>query len=426
MSTGGEPLTAGQDWPDAAGRALDGLRLNLTLAGSEGGAEPARAIVAVAPGRVNLLGGHTDYSGGFVLPVAVDRHVACAFAPGESSSSRLVFWSEAFDDRMEIDLRSLDELVEDPGAFSVLTAGDERRWRRYVAGVVLELHLSGIPVPAGIGVICGDVPIGSGLSSSAALELAVHTALAPQLPADPETALRCQRAENRWTGVPCGIMDQYASLMGRAGHALLLDCRDLTSRHVPLPEGTAITVVDSGINRELAAGEYARRRREVETSVGILQKFVGSIETLRDLTPAEFDENEDFIPEPLRRRARHVVYAIARVQKGVTYLALGEAEEFGRLMRECHDSLATQYDVSIPELDRIVSSASSVEGVLGARLTGAGFGGCCVVLHEAGREEALREAVQVAFEPSQAVRLTFHHLEATDGARVVGEGMVRP
>lgn len=429
MSTSNDSLSAGADWPDAARRALEGLRINLALAGLDEEPEGVRARIAVAPGRVNLLGGHTDYSQGYVLPAAVDRYTACALAEtaGAAHAGRrhLRFWSESFDDRLDLDLDRLDEFIGSPQAFEELVEGEACRWRRYVAGVVLELHLSGHPIPAGIGVVSGDVPIGSGLSSSAALELAVHTALAPEMAPGPETALRCQRAENRWAGVPCGIMDQFASLMGREAHAIFLDCRDLRYRRVLLPENSAITVVDSGIRRELAESAYACRRREVETAVGILRKVAGPIESLRDMTPQRFEEFEDFLPEPLRRRARHVVYAIARVPEGVSHLALGEAEAFGRLMRECHDSLATQYEVSTPELDRIVSSACGVEGVLGARLTGAGFGGCCVVLHEAGCEEPLRTAVQNAFEPSRPVRLTFYHLTAADGAHLLAEGRLR-
>jgi galactokinase len=230
---------------------------------------------------VNLLGGHTDYNEGFVLPAAVDRYVACALAtvtPDTDQPGSLQFWSEAFDDQLRIDLGELDHLVDSSEAFELLTGDPSRRWRRYVTGVVLELHLAGEPIPAGLAVITGDVPIGSGLSSSAALEAAVHTALAPHISPDPEVARRCQRAENRWAGVPCGIMDQFAALMGKAGQALFLDCRDLSFRHVPLPPNSALTVVDSGIRRELADSEYARRRNEVETALRILNRMSGPLE----------------------------------------------------------------------------------------------------------------------------------------------------
>jgi galactokinase len=386
---------------------------------------PFPSRVAIAPGRVNLLGGHTDYSEGFVLPAAVDRYVACALAlaaPDTDQPRSLQFWSEAFEDYLRIELGELDRLVESPELFESLAGDPSQRWRKYVAGVVLELHLSGEPIPGGLAVITGDVPIGSGLSSSAALEAAVHVALAPRIPPDAEVALRCQRAENRWAGVPCGIMDQFATLMGKAGHALFLDCRDLSFRHVPLPPGSALTVVDSGIRRELADSGYAKRRNEVETALRILNRMSGHLDALRDLSPRDLEDVEDLLPPPLQQRVRHVVLAIDRVPKGVAHLALGEGEAFGRLMRECHESLATLYEVSIPELNRIVASSCRVEGVLGARLTGAGFGGCCVVLHEAGCEPEIRTAVENALDPGQPVLLAFHHLSAADGARLIGEG----
>lgn len=418
-------LNPSADWPEVASRAVEELRVHLSLTDPEHDAGPFPFRVATAPGRVNLLGGHTDYSEGFVLPAAVDRHVACAIAvrtPDSDEPTGLQFRSESFDDQMKIDLGELDHLVESPAAFESLTGDPSQRWRRYVAGVVLELHLSGEPVPGGLAVITGDVPIGSGLSSSAALEAAVHTALAPHIPPDREVALRCQRAENRWAGVPCGIMDQFASLMGRAGHALFLDCRDLSFQHVPLPPDSVLTVVDSGIRRELADGEYAKRRNEVETALRILNRMFGHLDALRDLSPRDLEEVEDLLPPLLQQRVRHVVLAIDRVPKGVAHLALGEGEAFGRLMRECHESLATRYEVSIPELNRIVESSCRVEGVLGARLTGAGFGGCCVVLHEAGCEAEIRTAVESAFDPGRPARLAFHHLCAADGARLIGEG----
>ena len=437
--------------PDAARRALALL-----------GGKPAR--VAVAPGRVNLLGGHTDYSEGYVLPAAVDRFVACAFLPSSSSSSAasssssassagspsspdaagpLTFVSEAFDDRFELDPSLLQACLDDRRIFEQLTSGGERGWRRYVTGVALELFADGHPLPAGTAAVAGDVPIGSGLSSSAALELAVHLALAPQLQPSAEVALRCQRAENRWAGMPCGIMDQLASALGRADHALLIDCRDLSCRPVPLPSGARITVVDSGISRDLAGGSYANRRNEIETAVEILRKALGPIRSLRDVSSAEFEEVEDLLPQPLRNRALHVVAAIERARAGAAHLALGEVDDFGRLMKACHDSLAALYEVSIPELDLIVERAMATDGVFGARLTGAGFGGCCVVLHEEGAEETLAAGIRSAFgghgagesvgqgvgqgagqsagqgAGSGADRLVFHHLRAADGGRLL-------
>ncbi len=399
----------GQEWPEPARRAITGLQ---ELVGAD---EGGRARIALAPGRVNLLGGHTDYNDGYVLPVAVDRRVTCAFA--ERAEGMLEFVSLDFDDRFIIDPRDLPRYREDDGAFERLAGGRENRWRRYAAGVALEMSAAGLPVPAGLGVIAGDVPLGSGLSSSAALEAAVYLALSNDR-ATPEAALLCQRAENRWAGVPCGIMDQFASFMAEEGRALFLDCRDLSWHNIDLPAGTAVTVVDSGVRRELAASEYVKRRQEIETALTILRKVAGPLPALRDLTPEVFAEVDDLLPEPLRSRVDHVVGAIARVKEGVTSLALGDTVRFGELMVECHQSLACLYEVSIPELDRIVELALTVEGVFGARLTGAGFGGCSVVFHDNECAEALRQTVTDGFEKNFGRRPPIHHLRSAGGAGV--------
>jgi len=401
--------TIRHDWPEPARRAIAALG---ELAGVD---EAGRGRIAIAPGRVNLLGGHTDYNDGYVLPVAVDRRVTCAFA--ERVGDTLEFVSLDFDDRFIIELADLQWYREDAETFETLVGGKENRWRRYVLGVVLEMSAADLPVPAGLGVIAGDVPLGSGLSSSAALEAAVYLALG-RGESTPEAARLCQRAENHWVGVPCGIMDQFASFMAEEGRAIFLDCRDLSWRNIDLPPGTAVTVVDSGVRRELAVSEYAKRRQEIETALTILRKVVGELPALRDLTPEVFMEVDDLLPEPLRSRVDHVVGAISRVREGVTSLALDDRDRFGELMVECHQSLAYLYEVSIPELDRIVELALTVEGVFGARLTGAGFGGCAVVFHEEGCAVELRERVEEGFESDFGRLPSIHHLRSAGGAEV--------
>jgi galactokinase len=389
-------------------------------AGRVARALPGRAWTALAPGRINLLGEHTDYSEGFVLPAAVDRFCAAAFEP--AGGDRLRLCSLDLADAFEVEPGALDTPAAAPAAFAALTGPGPQRWRRYALGVLIEVHRAGLAVPAGRLVISGDVPVGAGLSSSAALEAALYTALVTEGPPPLEAAVLCRRAENVWAGVPCGIMDQFTSFLGRSGHALLLDCRDLSWRPVPLPAGVRLTVVDSGVERKLADGAYARRRAELETALGILRRLAGPLTSLREVTPALFEELEDLLPDPLRRRVRHVVGAIARVPRGVTALALGDEAAFGRLMYDCHESLARDYEVSLPELDGIVESAARVEGVLGARLTGAGFGGCCVVLHRSGCEAALAEQVEADFLDRFGHRPVCHHLDTADGAhRISGE-----
>jgi galactokinase len=389
-------------------------------AGRVARALPGRAWTALAPGRINLLGEHTDYSEGFVLPAAVDRFCACAFEP--AAGGRLHLHSLDLEDAFEVEPGALDTPAAVPAAFAALTRPGPQGWRRYALGVLIEVHRAGLAVPAGRLVISGDVPVGAGLSSSAALEAALYTALVTEGPPPLEAAALCRRAENLWAGVPCGLMDQFASFLGRSGHALLLDCRDLSWRPVPLPAGVRLTVVDSGVERKLADGAYARRRAELETALGILRRLAGPLTSLREVTPALFEELEDLLPDPLRRRVRHVVSSIARVPRGVTALALGDAAVFGRLMYDCHSSLARDYEVSRPELDGIVESSARVEGVLGARLTGAGFGGCCVVLHRTGCEAALAERVEADFLDRFGHRPVCHHLDTADGAhRISGE-----
>jgi len=379
---------------------------------------PGRAWTALAPGRINLMGEHTDYNQGFVLPAAVDRYCACAFEP--AGGNRLRLHSLDLADAFEVEVGALEPLAASPADFTSLTREGPQHWRRYALGVLIEVHRAGLPVPAGRLAVSSNVPIGAGLSSSAALEAALYTALVTSGPPPLEAAALCRRAENLWAGVPCGIMDQFASFLGRSGHALLLDCRDLSWRPVPLPAGVRLTVVDSGVPRRLADGAYARRRAEIDTALGILRKAAGPLASLRELSPALFEELEDLLPDPLRQRVRHVVGAIARVPQGVTALVLGDEAAFGRLMYDCHSSLARDYEVSLPELDTIVESAARVEGVLGARLTGAGFGGCCVVLHRSGCEAALAERVAADFGHRFGHRPVCHHLDTADGARRIG------
>jgi len=401
-------------------RAQEGARAFGEELAREGFTARGPLQTGLAPGRVNLLGEHADYSEGYVMPAAINRHVAAAFSPGSApgrSAALLHFQSLDFTDSFALDLARLADLRADPGLFARVTGGPGTRWRRYAAGIVLELDAIGDPPPPGLVTIAGNVPLGAGLSSSAALEAALYTALATDPAPVPEAALLCQRAENRWAGVPCGIMDQFASFMGQAGRLLFLDCRTLEYRRLELPAGSTLTVIESGVRRELADGAYRERRHQIETAVELLRRFIGPVTTLRDVPPEDFPEFEDLLPEPLRSRVEHVLGAIARVREGVRALTLGQGRAFGELMTACHHSLAGLYEVSTPELDLITESALQVAGVLGARLTGAGFGGCCVVLHEQEARDELVAAVRSAWGERFGSEPVFHHLSAADGAR---------
>lgn len=311
-------------------------------------------VTAVAPGRVNLIGDHTDYTGGLALPMAIDLVTTVTGQPG---GDQIVLRSE---DESEPALLALR--VADPAAV-------EPPWARYVAGVVAELR----PTTGFTGTVSTSIPVGAGLSSSAALELAVALALGARTDPLP-LALLGQRAEQRASGVPCGIMDQLASASGVEDHALLLDCHSLSVRPVALPDDVDVVVIHSGEARRLAASGYAERRTQCEAA----EDIVGPLRLLHE--PAL-----DRIVDPvLRRRARHVVTENARVMAFVEAFEVGDVSTAGRLMADSHASLAGDFEVSTPTIDALVRRLASTRGVHGVRMTGGGFGGCVVALTEPG------------------------------------------
>lgn len=324
-------------------------------------------VVVRAPGRVNLLGGHTDYNEGYVLPVAVDRAAWVAAKPLPEAQAKVA----------ALDLKEVVAFGFDPVP---PRAGN---WADYPRGVAWALMERGLR-PCGMeAILTSDVPIGAGLSSSAAVEVAFAWAwqvLSGFSLSRTELALTCQRAENAYVGVRCGIMDQMAAVYGRTGHAIFLDCRTLEVQPVRLPEGVAIVVADSGVRRELASSEYNRRRQECQEAVRRLSPYLEGIRSLRDVSPDDLARLQHHLPETLRKRARHVVTDNARVLAAVEALRSGDLEQVGALMRRCHESLRDDYEVSSPELDLLAETAWEVPGCYGARLTGAGFGGCVVAL----------------------------------------------
>ncbi|MDP9401980.1 MAG: galactokinase [Actinomycetota bacterium] len=313
-------------------------------------------VRARAPGRVNLIGDHTDYSGGLVLPMAIDLETVVSGDRGGEVVSL-----ESGDEKRPAEV-PLD--VEDPGAV-------EPRWARYVAGVVAMLR-----PPAGLrGEVVTTLPVGAGLSSSAALEVAVALALG-FVGTTLELARMCQAAEQVASGVPCGIMDQLASAAGVEGHALRIDCTTMAVDPVPLPEGVDVVVVHSGLPRNLGGTAYGERRRECSA----VEERIGP---LRDATVEDAEGLDDLV---LRRRARHVVTENERVGRFAAALAGGRLDELGPLMAASHASLRDDFEVSTPVLDELVARLQSTPGVLGARLTGAGFGGCAVAIARSGTE----------------------------------------
>ncbi len=352
-------------------------------------------FLARAPGRVNLIGDHTDYNDGFVLPMAIDRAVWIALRP--RNDRRVVVYSVDFDERAGFDL--------DAEMSSALTGGERKGWIEYVHGVAWALRDAGYPLGRGWdGVAAGDVPVGAGLSSSAALELATARAFAGLggLAWEPIAMARlAQRAENEWVGVNCGIMDQLISAAGRAGHALLIDCRSLQTRAVPLPSGVAVVVLDTATRRGLVDSAYNERRAQCESAAA----FFG-VAALRDVDTTMLAARVADLDPVTRKRARHVVTENERTLAAATALEGGDVERVGRLMDESHSSLRDDFEVSRPELDTMVRLARTHDGCYGARMTGAGFGGCAVALvaatsaQEFVRDVTRRYAAEVGLQPA--------------------------
>lgn len=338
------------------------------------GADPT--FVVQAPGRVNLIGEHTDYNGGWVLPMAIDRWTVIAGRPRADRTVRVR--SGARPDPVGFDLDALQ-----PGAVA--------DWGAYVAGMADSLAADGWRLGGWEGAVVSDVPVGAGLSSSAALELAVAAAFAARDPQgwDPRAlALAGQRTEHRWAGTGCGLMDPWVIAAARPGHALLLDCRNLSARHVPIPRSLALVILDTGCRRRLATSEYNRRREECAAAAR-----AAGVESLRDLDADGLEVLRDRVPPAVFRRARHVVDENTRVLGAVTALETGDLPALGRAMDASHRSLRDDYEVSGPELDRLVDAARSAPGCVGARLTGAGFGGCAVAAVLRDRVDAFLRAM---------------------------------
>jgi galactokinase len=335
--------------------------------------------LARAPGRVNLVGEHTDYNEGFVLPMAIDRAAWIAFRP--RPDGRVHLFSLQFGEATEFDLGGLSKTGP--------------AWAQYVKGVAWSLREDGQALRGFEGVLAGDVPIGAGLSSSAAVELAAARALAASsgLAWEPKAmALRAQRAENSWVGMKCGIMDQLASAAAVAGSALLMDCRSLDTTLVPLPPAASVVVLDTSTRRALVDSAYNERRAQCEEAARGL-----GVTALRDVTPEELAGSVVALEATVRRRARHVVSENARTLAAAEAMRSGDAAALGRLLDASHKSLREDFDVSSPALEAMVACAQSDGAAYGARLTGAGFGGCAVALVHRAEAEAFSARVQAAF-----------------------------
>ena len=379
---------------------MDASLLDQVIAGfQERFTQEPRHIIQ-APGRVNLIGEHTDYSDGFVLPVAINFGIVIAFRPRQDKMLKV--HSLDFDDCMSVDLNGLEK--------------GPPSWHEYIKGVAWVLMENGYDLTGWEGVMAGNVPIGAGLSSSAALEMATAKAFCltssfEMAPAD--LALTGQRAEGDWVGVNVGIMDQLISAAGKAGHAILIDCRSLDYETVPVPDGVSFFVLDTSTRRELTNSAYNTRRQECETAAEIM-----GVPILREADLSMLEANKSIMPDPVFRRARHVISENERVHAFSAAMRNGNLEQMGRLINACHFSLERDFEVSSTELNIITSIAREHPACIGARMTGAGFGGCALALVRTDEAGDLASFVHQKYFEQTGIEPRIFPVESADG---VGE-----
>jgi len=371
------------------------------------------AHIARAPGRVNLLGEHVDYNDGFVLPAAIDRATYIAFSPTASHHTTLVaadFNEQALFSPQTIPTKTQTDSTPLP------------EWAHYPAGVMWALLEEDLSVPAINAVYASNVPRGSGLSSSASVEMAFVIAwqtlggwtLPPM-----RRALLGQKAENQYVGVNSGIMDQFASACGIENKLLLLDCRSLDWQTIPWPENVAIVIADTTVRRKLTSGEYNKRRAACEEAVRLLKQDLPDIRALRDVSLEDLNRLSGKLPDIVSKRARHVVVEIERSKQAPALLEAGDIQNFGSLMNKCHISLRDLYEVSCPELDTMVRIAQAIDGCYGARLTGAGFGGCTVNLVAHETVDTFARALATRYESETGYHPEIYISHPSDGAALL-------
>ena len=361
--------------------------------------------VFTAPGRVNLIGEHTDYNDGFVLPCAIGFTTRVAIAP--RGDRKLILLSEDFPERFEFDLDQFPRTRM--GA-----------WCDYILGVVSVLQTIE-PIASGANVLVhGEVPIGAGLSSSAAIEVASafaflsldHTELAR-----PEIAKLCRQAENEFVGARVGIMDQFVSCMGRAAHAFLLDCRSLDFKFVPIPSDLRLVVCNTMVRHNLAAGAYNQRRAECEEGVRYFAKWDRTVRALRDVSVEMLEKHANDLPPVIAKRCTHIVRENQRTLDAASALAAGDLSSVGKLMRESHNSLRDLYEVSCSELDAMVDAAQGLPGFIGGRMTGGGFGGCTVNLVRGENAQDFAEQIARRYRKETGIDPQIYLCSAEDGAQ---------
>ncbi len=364
-------------------------------------AEPA---IFSAPGRVNLIGEHTDYAEGFVMPAAIDFAILAAISP--RADGKIVLYSENLGEE-----RSFET--------AALPAKASKHWSDYPLGVVSVLLAEGHAIPPFNLSLWGDIPLGSGLSSSAALEVATALAVLSLTSASvsgPALARLCQRAENEFVGANCGIMDQFISVNGKANHALLLDCRDLSFKLAPIPPNVALVIANTMVKHSIAGGDYKTRRAESEAACAVIASHRPGVPFLRDAMLDDLDKwGHEMAPNSLLR-ARHIISENLRTVAAADALAKGDLAELGRLMAEAHRSYSQDFEGSCVEADLMVELANDLPGLIGARLTGGGFGGCTINLVEQSEAEAFSNALASRYAAKTGIQPQIHICHASDGA----------
>lgn len=359
-----------------------------------------------APGRVNLIGEHTDYNQGLVLPAAIGMGVWAAVAP--RTDRKIVVYSRQFAEQSEFELNE--------------TAVKRGQWTDYVQGVALHLQKYGLALQGANILIQGDVPLGAGLSSSAALEIAIAFALTElaEKRFDPiDLAKLCQKAENEFVGARCGIMDQFISAMGERAHCLMIDCRSLEYSSLRIPDDICLVVCNTMVKHANASGEYNVRRAQCEEGVSRLVRLLPNLSSLRDVSATQLQQSCLELPETIRKRCWHVVSEIQRVKDAVQALRQRDLFWFGELMRRSHCSLRDNYEVSCRELDFMVELAARQKGVYGARMTGGGFGGCTINLVRLDAAEQFKANVASEYEHAIGVTPEIYITEASSGVSEV-------
>jgi len=389
----------GHDGRDLAAEVVDAHRL----------AHRADPVLSTAPGRVNLIGEHTDYSDGFVLPAAIDFRTVVGISL--RSDQRLTVQSIDFSDAIEGDLA---ELLESP----------RKAWSDYPVGVLRALAERGVQLLTGMNLtIAGNVPLGAGLSSSASLEIATATAIAKVVHTNlspTEIALACQAAENQFVGANCGIMDQFIAMYGEADHALLIDCRTLTFDPLPIPANVKLIISNSMVSHSIAGGEYNARRSEIEQGTVILQRYRPEIVKLRDATEDDLARSGAEMPDTVLRRCRHVVTENRKVLEFAEACKKSDLVRMGQLMNDSYVSYRDDFEASCPEVEVLVKAAQTKAGCYGSRLTGGGFGGCTVSLVDKVAADDFVNAVRAEYLEKTGLAADIYSCTASDGARWAG------